>query len=150
MWQRIQTVFLILTIVSLAVSLVQPIWISQADDLMIVLTPFYLIKDSAYIYLPYSLTAVLAVAGITLAIIEVKRYDNRKLQIKLGALNSLVLAGVMICAVWFSSELSKEFAVEFKYGVGLYLTFVAVLTNWFAVRFIRRDERIVKDSDRLR
>ena len=150
MWQRIQTVFLAITIISLAVALVQPIWQSQSGDSIIVLTPFYLLKDSIYEYLPYSITAVLAVAGITIALIEMRRYDNRKLQIKLGALNSLVLAGVMICAVWFSSELSKENAVQFNYGVGLYLTFVAVLTNWFAVRFIRRDERIVKDSDRLR
>jgi hypothetical protein len=149
MWQRIQTVFLAITIISLAVALVQPIWQSQSGEL-IVLTPFYLHTDSNYEYIPYSITAVLAVAGITIALIEMKRYDNRKLQIKLGALNSLVLAGVMICAVWFSSELSEEHAVQFKYGIGLYLTFVAVLTNWFAVRFIRRDERIVKDSDRLR
>lgn len=150
MWQRIQTVFLAITIGSLAVALVQPIWQAQSGDLVIVLTPFYLLKNSVYSYLPYSITAVLAVAGITVAAIEMKRYDNRQLQIKLGALNSLILAFVMICAVWFTSELSSEYATEFKYGLGLYLTFVAVMANWLAVRFIRRDERIVKDSDRLR
>lgn len=150
MWQRIQTVFLAITIASLAVALVQPIWQTQTGNAMIVLTPFYLLNDTVYSYLPYSLTAVLAVAGITIAIIEMKRYDNRQLQIKLGALNSLVLASVMICAVWFTSNLSEEYTSDFKYGLGLYLTFVAVLANWLAIRFIRRDERIVKDSERLR
>lgn len=150
MWQRIQTVFLAITIASLAVALVQPIWQAQSGEMLIVLTPFYLLKNSVYSYLPYSLTAVLAVAGITIAIIEMKRYDNRQLQIKLGALNSLILACVMISAVWFTSNLSEEYAADFNYGLGLYLTFVAVISNWLAVRFIRRDERIVKDSDRLR
>ncbi|MDH4058454.1 MAG: DUF4293 domain-containing protein, partial [Cyclobacteriaceae bacterium] len=127
MWQRIQTLFLVITIASLAVALVQPIWQAQAGESLIILTPFYLLKNSVYVYLPYSITAVLAVAGITVAAIEMKRYDNRQLQIKLGALNSLLLAGVMISAVWFASELSKEIVSDFKYGLGLYLTFVAVL-----------------------
>lgn len=150
MWQRIQTVFLVITVASLAVALVQPIWQIQSGDSMIILTPFYLLKNAVYSYLPYSITAVLAVAGITIALIEIRRYDNRQLQIKLGALNSLILMCVMISAVWFTSDLSKEFSADFKYGLGLYLTFAAVISNWLAVRFIRRDERMVKDSDRLR
>jgi peptidoglycan/LPS O-acetylase OafA/YrhL len=150
MWQRIQTVFLVITIGSLLVALVQPIWQAQDGESLVVLTPFYLMKGTQYIYWPYSITAVLAVAGITLAIIEIRRFDNRQTQIKLGALNSLILACVMISAVWFTSELSKDYTTDFKYGLGLYLTFVAVIANWLAVRFIRRDERIVKDSDRLR
>jgi peptidoglycan/LPS O-acetylase OafA/YrhL len=150
MWQRIQTVFLVLTIGSLLVALVQPIWQAQSGDALVVLTPFYLVKGTHYLYWPYAITAVLAVAGITLAIIAIRRFDNRQTQIKLGALNSLVLACVMISAVWFTSELSKDYTTDFKYGLGLYLTFVAVISNWLAVRFIRRDERIVKDSDRLR
>ena len=150
MWQRIQTVFLVITILALLIALVQPIWQVQSGDSVITLTPFYLLQNGQYTYLPYSITAVLAVAGITLAIIEIRRYDNRQTQIKLGAFNSLILALVMISAVWFTSELSKDHTVGFRYGLGLYLTFVAVISNWLAVRFIRRDERIVKDSDRLR
>jgi hypothetical protein len=34
--------------------------------------------------------------------------------------------------------------------VWLILAGAAVIFNWLAIRFIRRDERIVKDSDRLR
>ena len=149
MWQRIQTVFLIITILSLVVALVQPIWQVQSDDATLTLTPFYLLQNNTYVYLPYSLTAILAVAGITLAIITIKRYDNRLIQIKLGALNSLVLAGFMFSAVIFTSKLSEQY----QGGVGmvwLILAGVAVISNWLAIRFIRRDERVVKDSNRLR
>ncbi|MBL7842278.1 MAG: DUF4293 domain-containing protein [Cyclobacteriaceae bacterium] len=149
MWQRIQTVFLIITIASLLIALVQPIWQVQSGDATLTLTPFYLLQDNSYAYMPYSLTAILAVAGITLAILTIRRYDNRLLQIKLGALNSLVLAGFMFSAVIFTSKLSEQHQGSVG-KVWLILAGVAVISNWLAIRFIRRDERIVKESDRLR
>lgn len=149
MWQRIQTVFLIITIASLLIALVQPIWQVQSGDATLTLTPFYLLHDNSYVYMPYSLTAILAVAGITLAIITIRRYDNRLLQIKLGALNSMVLAGFMFSAVIFTSKLSEQYQGSVGM-VWLILAGVAVISNWLAIRFIRRDERIVKESDRLR
>lgn len=149
MWQRIQTVFLIITIVSLVVALVQPIWQGQSGDATLTLTPFYLLQGNDYTYMPYTLTAILAVAGITLAIITIRRYDNRLLQIKLGALNSLVLAGFMFSAVIFTSKLSEQHQGSVGM-IWLILAGVAVISNWLAIRFIRRDERVVRDSERLR
>jgi len=149
MWQRIQTVFLVITIIALIISLVQPVWQGQSEGTTITLTPFCLLQNGQYIYIPYAITAMLAVAGITLALIEIRRYDNRMVQMKLGALNTLILAAMMISAMWFSSDLTEKFPV-FKYGIGLYMIFVAVICNWIAVRFIRRDERLVKGSDRIR
>ena len=149
MWQRIQTVFLVVTIIALLISLIQPLWIGP-EGTSLVLTPFYLLENDLYNYMPYSFTAILDVAGITIAIIEIRRYDNRLLQMKLGALNTLILAGMMISAIWFSSDLTEQYPAGFRYGVGLYMIFAAVICNWLAVRFIRRDERLVRDSERLR
>ena len=158
MWQRIQTVFLAVTIISLALALVQPIWLAELATGKVILTPFYFLKvdngaegaTEVFSYMPYSLTAVLAVAAITLAILEIRRYDNRVTQLKLGAFNTLVLAGVMISAVAFASKLPEQYNTPGQYSFGLYLIFVAVICNWLAVRFIRRDERIVRDADRIR
>lgn len=150
MWQRIQTVFLAFTVIALIISLVQPIWIGQSEGTTIILTPFYLLQNDQYAYLPYSISAMLAVASITLALLELRRYDNRVVQMKLGVLNTLILAGMMVSAMWFSSDLTEKFPNGFKYGIGLYMIFAAVICNWIAVRFIRRDERLVKESDRIR
>ena len=150
MWQRIQTVFLAITIIASIISLIMPVWQGQAEGSAVVLTPFYLLKKDQYTYWPYSLTAVFVVASITLALIEIRRYDNRILQMKLGALNTLILAGAMVCVAVYTMQLAKEFPTGSQNGMGMYLIFAAVLCNWLAVRFIRRDERLVKDSDRLR
>ena len=150
MWQRIQTVFLGITIVTLIISLILPVWQGQAEDTTVVLTPFYLSQKGQYTYWPYSLTAMLVVARITLALIEIRRYDNRILQMKLGALNTLILAGAMVCVAVYTMQLAKQYPTGSQNGMGMYLIFAAVLCNWLAVRFIRRDERLVRDSDRLR
>lgn len=149
MWQRIQTVFLAIAIIALIVALILPVWEARAGEEKIVLTPFYLLTGTQFLYMPYSLTAVLAVAGLTLAFLTIKRYDNRMVQMKLAALNTLVLMGVMICIVVFVMKLNNQYPVA-RNGFGMYLVFAAVVCNWLALRFIRRDERLVRDSDRLR
>jgi hypothetical protein len=149
MWQRIQTVFLAVAILVLLVSLVQPIWSIRTDTSETVLTPFYVVRDSAYQYFPFTLTAILTVASITLAATSITRYKNRILQIKLGALNSLVLVGVVGSSVYFATQLISEYQGG-GYGLGMYLPLIAVLCNLAANFFIRKDERLVRSSERLR
>ena len=90
------------------------------------------------------------IAAATIAAMEMKRYDNRILQIKMGTLNSLVLMGVMISAVWFIYNLPTQYHAVWQNGLGLWVLFAGVTFNWLAVRFIRRDEKLVRDSDRIR
>lgn len=155
MWQRIQTVFLVISILSLIAAILFPIWahevIGQTHKLY-ALHYSILAKSGEMIttqYMPYSITAMLAVASITLSIIEIGKYKNRVLQMKLGALNSLFLAGTIASAFIFSNQLGKEFQGG-QLGLGLWLPGVAVLCNLLANRFIRRDEKLVRDSNRLR
>jgi hypothetical protein len=145
MWQRIQTVFLVLIIISLLVSFVLPIWELETNAL----TAFYFLKGSDYQYFPYSLTAILGVASITMAFIEIRSFKNRLLQRKLGAFNSLLLACTIGSAFYFSNSMMNTFQAG-HLGFGLWLPGAAVLFNFLANRFILRDEKIVRDSDRLR
>jgi Domain of unknown function (DUF4293) len=151
MWQRIQTVFLAIAIVALLVSIVLPIWTIEVNGEKNVLTAFYYLKGSVYTYNPYSLTAIIAIASATLALIEITKFKNRLTQMKIGALNSLFLVGVVGSGLYFTTQLAKTFpGVQGQYGLGLWIPFVAVMCNLLANRFIRKDERLVRDSDRLR
>jgi len=154
MWQRIQTVFLVIAILSLLVSIFLPIWVTNETDgdRHVLYAMHYSIIENgnqSTIYFPYSLTAVFAIASITVALIEIGKFKNRMLQMKLGALNSLFLVGTIGCAVYFASDLMKAFQGG-DYGLGLWLPGVAVLANLLANRFIRKDEKLVRDSERLR
>jgi len=159
MWQRVQTVFLAVAVISLLASLVFPIWSIEVNGDHTVLTSFYRMTSSkgesgqgaVYSYLPYSITAMLSVAAITLAIMGILKYNNRMTQMKIGALNSFFLVGVILAEVYFSNDLIKTMdAGTGAYGLGMWLPGVAVLCNLLANRFIRKDEKLVRDSNRLR
>ena len=151
MWQRIQTVFLVIVIIALLASLVLPIWSVEVNGETRVLTSFYYLNNGTYQYNPYSLTAIIAVAAATIALTEITKFKNRLTQIKLGALNSLFLVGVLFGSFYFSNQLMKGLeGTKGQYGLGMWLPFVAVVCNLLANRFIRRDEKLVRDSNRLR
>lgn len=154
MWQRIQSVFLLVTIICLGASIFFPIWVyNDALGQSHKLFPLhYSVTENGVantVYFPYALTGIFCVAAFTLAIIEIGKFKNRLLQMKLGALNSLFMAGAITSAVYFSHQLVKTYQAG-GYSLGLWLPGIAVLCNFLANRFIRRDEKIVRDSDRLR
>ncbi|MFN5170556.1 MAG: DUF4293 domain-containing protein [Cyclobacteriaceae bacterium] len=153
MWQRVQTVFLVLCVACLVASFMLPIWTSQEPDgteRQLYALHYSVIQNGerTTTYFPYALTAMLMAAAATVAVIEIRRFDNRMTQIKLGTLNSLLLAGIMICMVVFFNQMVNQFGG--KNGISLWVVFGAVACNWLAIRFIRRDERLVRDSDRIR
>lgn len=154
MWQRIQTVFLAIAIACLMLSIFFPIWeYENAEGQKHSLYALhYTVRQNEgpnTLYMPYCITAILLIASATIATIEIGKFKNRLLQMKLGALNSLFMTGAIASAVIFSNQLLKTFQAG-HYGLGLWLPGVAVVCNLVANRFIRRDERIVRDSNRLR
>ncbi|MEJ7643291.1 MAG: DUF4293 domain-containing protein [Chryseolinea sp.] len=149
MWQRIQTVFLVIVIIGVLVTLIFPIWTINSNGEQTVLTGFYLLKGNVYQYTPYAITAMLAIASATLALIQITKYKSRVTQMKMGALNSFFLVGVCGSAYWFSSQLIKLMGPG-QYGLGMWLPAIAILANLLANRFIRKDEKLVRDSNRLR
>ena len=149
MWQRIQTVFLGGLVLCLVVSLVQPIWHFTNADMSAVLTPFYLLKTNQYQYVPYVLTAILSIAVITLAITSIRKYANRITQLKIGALNSLLLVGVIGASAYFGSQMIKEFQGG-EYGLGLYLPAAGVVFNLLANFFcLSSHERTIQKEKLL-
>ncbi len=157
MWQRIQTVFLALVVLCLIVAIFLPVWAINEGTTRHVLYALYygttadgdsgeLISKS---YVPFCVTGIILAAAATIAAIEITKYKDRLLQIKLGTLNALLLAFGLISAVYFSTDLVKTHGGG-QYGLGLWLPGAAVVFNWLSMRFIRRDEKLVRDSDRLR
>ncbi len=155
MWQRIQTVFLALVIVCMAICLFLPtgVFNDPATGNSHQLYPLHYTVvangQRTTTYFPYVITAVLMAAAATLAGLSITKFENRITQIKLGTLNSLILALVMVSMVVFFNPIAKQFPGG-KLGLNLWGAFAAVAFNWLSLRFIRRDEKMVRDSERLR
>jgi ABC-type enterochelin transport system permease subunit len=129
------------------------LWENGSD--FINLTPFYLEQSiggaaPTLHYVPYMFIAALCVAAATLAVIEITRYNNRLLQIKLGALNSLFMAATVVLMFVFSNQIAEEQQAQGQLGIALFLPVAAMIFNLLANRFIRKDEKLVRSVDRIR
>lgn len=156
MIQRIQTVFLLLLAISMLGLLGLPLW-HESDaktGQSVELTAFHLTEttptagtDSHTI-----LIGILAVISAGVALYEIFQFKNRLQQMKLGMLNTLVIAGTLIAVVYYSYYVGEPIipATEGEREIGFYMPFVALVLNAVANRFIRRDEQLVRSVDRLR
>ncbi len=155
MWQRIQTVFLSLVVLCCLLFLFLPIWtggdVSTSTVQQLFPLHYTVTTDEVRTtqYYPYAITAVLAVASATLAVISIRAFGNRMAQLKMGALNSVLLAGTMLASVFFAKQMLEQYRGHLSY-FSLGLLMASVLLNFLANRFIRRDEKIVRNADRLR
>lgn len=155
MWQRFQTLFLALVVITMIVSLFMPLWrFVDSGGVRYELYPLHYTITNADVktptYIPYSVTGILMVAVATVAVMTIRRFDNRLTQMKLGAFNTLLLVGVMGASVYFSYKLNDQFQYVGMSRGAMWTIFAGVAFNWLALRFIRRDEKIVRDSERLR
>lgn len=159
MLQRIQTIFLILVVLFMGLSFLFPLWTLKNEEGQILYELFNLKLNSfatedgslKEIYFPFSLVASLAVASITVTSIEITKYKNRLLQMKLGALNALLMAATMGLSVYYATDLINSMTSSGgAYGPGLFMPGIAMICNIIANRFIRRDEKLVRSVDRIR
>lgn len=153
MWQRIQTLFLVLVVLCMLVSFFLPIWkiTNGSTEMQLYPLHFSTIENGVKTtqYFPFSIMAILMAAAATIAVMEIMRFDNRMTQVKLGTLNSLILALALGSVVYFYNQVTSQYGYG-KFGLSIWVPFVGVACNWLAIRFIRRDEKLVRDSDRIR
>lgn len=79
-------------------------------------------------------------------------YKNRMTQIKLNLLFSLMVIGVIIGTTLYIPKANQilNSQLQGSYLLGFYLPIIALLNNFIANRFIRKDEVLVKSADRIR
>ena len=160
MLQRVQTIFLTLVFIAMIVAVLSPLWqkFDSVTNGAIQLTAINLTQYEDFekkVVTSQSWTfyiALIALIAAGVAAYSATQYKKRLTQIKLGALNSLLMGGSLILTIYFSFQGEKMLEPEVKgaYLPGFYAIFVALIFNLLANRFIRRDERLVRSVDRIR
>lgn len=95
---------------------------------------------------------VLAIAAALVAIISVLQFKNRLTQMKLGALNALLMAATLGLSYYKIYQYENLVNPEGQGSIqlGFFLPAVAMILNIISNRFIRKDEKLVKSVDRIR
>ncbi len=99
------------------------------------------------------LLAALLGASTLLTIGILFSFKNRMRQMMLGLFNSMLIAGTVGYSFYIIfKQAIPLFAPEQngKYAIGFYALVVALLGNMIANRLIRKDEMLVRSSDRMR
>ena len=154
MIQRIQTIFLLVVVAALITFNFFPYWESQPneDGASHVLMPYaYLVLEgeaSTPAFGLFSVVAGLSILAAVIGIIEIFQFKNRMTQMKIGALNSVIMTAVLGLMTYFVLDIQKSFAGSF--GTGLFILAIAMIFNIMARRAIQKDEKLVKSMDRLR
>ena len=136
MLQRIQSIWLLLAAVCAFASLKMPYYVGTTADLI----PSYELKGTENIY-----TMALTLAIGILSLICIFLYKNRKLQLRLTILGILMEAGLIALYYSYSSKFTDG-----TYALTALLQGCVVLFLFLAAKGINNDNKIIKDSNRLR
>ena len=163
MIQRIQSIFLLLVSATMVAMLFFPLWqkVDTENEEKVTLNAWEVVHDRSNAELqegeivstsPVYPVAGLAILAAIVAVFSAFKYDNRLMQMKLGALNSLIIGGCLGFAVYFIFDAEKVLppSAPVVYLPGFYFSAAALFFNALANRFIRRYENLVRSADRIR
>jgi len=100
--------------------------------------------------------AVMSIIITLLSGIIIFLYKNRPLQIKLSKFLILLLA-LELAALFFYSDAAKSFLSETpkdqistSYKIGVVIPIISIVFTYLTIRFIKKDDELVRSADRLR
>ncbi len=152
MWQRAQTVYLALVIISMSLTLALPfaVYPMESGDTTFNLFGLSPKSESATVWFPYYIVIGLIIG---LALFGITQFKNRKRQLNLGKINYLLILGMVVMLFIDTSTIAGDLSVSeesIKYQFGLYLPVAAFAFTFLANRRIKKDEELVKSVERLR
>ncbi|WP_080058728.1 DUF4293 domain-containing protein [Spirosoma aerolatum] len=157
MIQRVQTIFLFLIAVAMGTALATPLWEksgTKSTEMAHLSALQYTQQQGVTTYADtvWYLALLIALVGVV-ALYAIFQYRNRLTQTALCAVNALMLTAIMGIVLYRTLYLGKLYGDPENQGdflTGFYAIIAALVFNALANRFIRRDEKLVRDSDRLR
>lgn len=153
MWQRIQTVYLLLAAVAMTLLLFLPMGIATdplTGTYKLTATIFFNTTDLSIN--PGGSWGLLFVAAISVltSFVTVFLFRKRILQIRLSIFNILVIIGFLVFFGIEAYQFCHTAGFDFGIKVWLALPLIAIILLWLAIRAIGADEALVRASNRLR
>lgn len=160
MIQRIQSIFIVLVVASMTTFL----FVSQWSKMNVETGEMHQMKAFWYTsiasegavpvieYLPYSAAGILAVLVVLVGSVQLFKFKNRVLQMKLGVFNSLLIVATLAVSGWYWYSIGRQVIPQISVGfdLAIILPAIAMVFNRMALRFIKKDEDLVRSADRMR
>lgn len=135
MIQRVQSLFFFFSSVTLlSIVFYFPVLVSVSEDLLE--TGFFLKNN-------YTYARLFIFFSVGLSFFSIFQFKNRKRQIIISSLARLMITIAFILLVFIYKK-------QLAFGIGLFLLIIPYTTLFLATYFIRKDDRLIKDADRIR
>lgn len=157
MIQRVQTLLLALVIVLGVLLSFLPILQFSGNDITAVMNAYKTVSlaEGSEVITKNMGVGVLQGVILIVALIVITLYKNRSLQMKLAKLNILLIALQIAAIVMYSdtartaiSSNSADVSVGFQFGA--IIPVLSLIFTYLAIRFIKKDDELVRSADRLR
>ena len=155
MIQRIQSIFLLMVSILMGLTVFLPIWGKEEGANKIQINAFHMVQTSAGELIMEQTTIYLAIiAGLTaiLAFGNIFNFKNRRFQMKISLFCTLLIAIFIGVSTFITYQAQDIFSPEIggTMAYGYFLPVAAILFNWLSLRYIKKDEDMVRSADRLR
>lgn len=159
MLQRVQTIFLSIIILAIGTLFFLPIW-NKIDLNTLQGYTMYAWgieemnnRGTPDIWsMPYVWLTGIATLIVLISIYEISKFKNRMLQLKLGAINNLLLTALLGIIVYLVTKNQSNLLPQItgQYKIGFVMPIIGVVSNFLANYFIRKDERFIRSTNRIR
>lgn len=155
MWQRIQTIFLFLAALVLGLLFIQPMMsfftVSGNQELMSQ-SDVGMLKDGILNISDHIVFQILAALGAIASIVAIFLFKNRPIQLTLSRLTLVFSILILVlCGIFFYIDYQMIKADSMVSGeFGLLSPVLGIIFSALAASRIKKDEKLVKSSDRLR
>ncbi|MDR0790582.1 MAG: DUF4293 domain-containing protein [Bacteroidales bacterium] len=158
MIQRIQTLYLVAVIALSITALFFPIAFMIVDikGEQMTFQYFLLQQDREGFFNSNWLLLILQSVIVIISLITIFLYKNRMRQIRVLAFNYLVCIAYWICLWFFAVGVAQKdipqglFLTGSSYGLAAYFPLVQIFLLYLAQKAIKKDEILVRSSERLR
>jgi len=157
MIQRIQSIFLVLVvIVGVIASFIPLMGLSGLEgDFIMNLYKTISVNDGSILTKNMGVGVLQGIVMIV-ALVMIVMFKSRSLQIKLGKLNILLIAIEIVAIVMYSDLAKSTIAVVnpedvmVSLKIGAIIPVLSLVLTYLAIRFIKKDDDLVRSADRLR
>ncbi len=156
MWQRIQTLYMILVIGLMIASIILPNveFFDSAKNITYQLDGRGLLKmdNQGFAVQTIAVNPTTYLFGIILFLstFVIMKYKNRKQQFRLATVNLILIFIEILITAGFIVYAKYQLNIDFALKYSAIFPVIALIFNYLAMRGIMKDEKLIKSMDRLR
>jgi len=153
MIQRIQTLYLLISVVVINLLFLLPINELTNSEHILRFTIFgisEIVLDKSELIIETMPLLVLTSFSALSLFFSIFLFKNRRLQTRLVVYSIVVLIGLQTLFIFYLYKITTLNQTNFSFSPGLFLPIVAAFIAFLAFRAIRKDDELVKSADRIR